>query len=424
MRTQMIRRRFTLEDRATAIWPLVPFEVTPHEEAVEVELDFDRARGVVDLGCLGADASGEPTLWRGWSGGARSRFAITRDDATPGYLPGEVTAGTWAVVLGLHQLPSDGLEITVTIRTGASARIEEEPAAPTPVEAPRGSARGLPAAPGLRWVAGDFHAHTLHSDGALSIRQLTHLAAQEGLDVLAVTDHNTTSHHRHLPGVGAEYGVHLLPGQEVTTSRGHSNAFGDIGWIDFRTPADDWFSVVAARDGVASVNHPLSGDCSWQHPLSTHPGCLEVLHSTWLKDRTWTGPWALWPVWGLDAVPIGGSDFHSPARGDQLARPTTWLAVDEGALTNDRVLDALRLGRTAVSIGVRAAVLLRTDDELHAIDADGAVLIDIDGRSRILHGDHVRLRADVVGSSDGVPGAGRGPYRLETPDREILALCS
>ena len=54
----------------------------------------------------------------------------------------------------------------------------------------------------MQWLAGDFHSHTVHSDGVLSVGGLAALAASRGLDFLAVTDHNTTSHHAHLPEAG------------------------------------------------------------------------------------------------------------------------------------------------------------------------------------------------------------------------------
>ena len=89
----------------------------------------------------------------------------------------------------------------------------------------------------MRWLAGDFHCHTVHSDGQHTIDEVAVMAAEAGLDFLAVTDHNTVSHHAHLPAASERTGVQLIPGQEVTTWRGHANAFGDIGWIDFRRPA-------------------------------------------------------------------------------------------------------------------------------------------------------------------------------------------
>jgi hypothetical protein len=420
MRTRTITRSWTREDRAENIWPVVEFDIAPGDATLEVRLDYDLTRGVVDLGCTGPPDGAGGSGWRGWSGGARSRFVITKDDATPGYLPGELDPGPWGVVLGLHHVPAEGLEVTLTITLDGPAVIEAEPTAPMPSQIARGSARALPALPGLTWLAGDLHAHTLHSDGSLSIRQLAARAAAAGLDVLAVTDHNTTSHHRHLPAAGAEYGIHLLPGQEVTTSRGHANVYGDIGWIDFRKQPDIWFATVEARGGVASVNHPLDADCAWQHPLAAKPTCLEIMHSSWLVDRTWTGPWALWWNWGLEVTPIGGSDFHTPDQSQELGVPTTWLAVEE--VSNEGILDALRACRTALATGPRAPVLLRLGDDLLAIDAGGTTLIDRDGRSRIVHGDRARFAADTVAAVAGVPGAGHSPYRLETDSREILAI--
>src|SRR6185437_10320742 len=153
-----------------------------------------------------------PAGFRGWSGGARRSFVIAPDAATPGYLAGELDPGTWQVIIGIHQLP-------------AGER-------PPP--------RRLPARPGRRWLAGDLHTHTVHSDGAQTVAELSRFAAGLGLDFIAVTDHNTVSHHRELPAASARHGITLLPGQEVTTAGGHAGALGEVGWIDFRLPADTW----------------------------------------------------------------------------------------------------------------------------------------------------------------------------------------
>ncbi|MER7546255.1 PHP domain-containing protein [Spirillospora sp. NPDC127506] len=76
-----------------------------------------------------------------------------------------------------------------------------------------------------------MHSHTVHSDGTLPVRELACLAASQGLDFLAVTDHNTVSHQPELPAASAHAGVLLLPGQEVTTDLGHANVFGADGTV-------------------------------------------------------------------------------------------------------------------------------------------------------------------------------------------------
>jgi hypothetical protein len=247
----------------------------------------------------------------------------------------------------------------------------------------------------------------VHSDGALSIDELAALAAESGLDFLAVTDHNTVSHHAALPAAGAAAGVVLVPGQEVTTDRGHANAFGDIGWIDFRRPAVDWVSTVDNRGGLLSVNHPLGGDCAWLHRLDTRPPLAEVWHSDWF-DRTWGAPLAWLLAWDRLTIPIGGSDFHRLEQPERPGRPTTWLACADR--TVEGVMDALAAGRVAISESPAGPVLLRVEDELLAIDADGALLVDFSGRRRPVHG----ARASFP--------AAPGPAWLEDHRAAVLAM--
>ena len=436
------RLRLSIDDQIENRYHEVPFELPPGTTALEVSLGYDRDAAVIDLGCR------DPQRWRGWSGGARSRFAFARGPAghvaTPGYEPGELVAGPWAVVLGLHALPAEPLDVTVTITTGVDAgEVEDEP--PAPPAPSSGDSRGtgagrtrlgrdLPAPDGLTWFAGDLHAHTTHSDGTLSIAQLTAAAAGRGLDFLAVTDHNTVSHHAHLPAVGDAYDLCLLPGQEVTTHAGHANAFGDIGWIDFRRPAAQWSSDVEGRGGLLSVNHPIQDDCGWLHPTQT--GFLELWHISWFLDLTATGPWAYLRALRAAAAPgdrkdlpvlLGGSDFHTPEQGYPPGTPTTWVAAQER--TPEAILDAVRHGRTAISRfpGPGEPVLLRVGDDLVAVDADGTVLVDgtvpvdggppVDGaaagtRRRRVRGDRATFAAPLE----------RGPYRLEAADRTLLAI--
>jgi len=104
--------RWTLEDRFASPWHYLPVEVPPGTGALRVELEYERADGtVLDLGCFG------PGGFRGWSGGARESFVIARDAATPGYLPGELEAGTWRVAIGVHRVPPEGVGYRVTATT-------------------------------------------------------------------------------------------------------------------------------------------------------------------------------------------------------------------------------------------------------------------------------------------------------------------
>src|SRR5260370_31287140 len=94
--------RWTVEHRFESPWHYLPVEVEPGTAGLRVELAYEQAgESVLDLGCLG------PAGFRGWSGGARSWFALTGAEATPGYLPGELEAGLWQVMNGVHRAPPD-----------------------------------------------------------------------------------------------------------------------------------------------------------------------------------------------------------------------------------------------------------------------------------------------------------------------------
>ncbi|MGB6581718.1 MAG: PHP domain-containing protein, partial [Streptosporangiaceae bacterium] len=119
---------WTLEDRFASPWHYLPVEVPTGTAGLRVEFDYERASGtVLDLGCLG------PHGFRGWSGSARESFVITREAATPGYLPGEIEAGTWQVMIGVHRVPPDGVRYRLTAETTPlSAGLRPPPAPPEP----------------------------------------------------------------------------------------------------------------------------------------------------------------------------------------------------------------------------------------------------------------------------------------------------
>jgi hypothetical protein len=395
------RGRWTPDDRFASPWHYLPAEVPPGSRGVSVELCYDRSEAALDLGCVGPDG------FRGWSGSARDSFAITAGGATPGYLPGPPEPGTWHVIIGLHRVPPGGTAYQLTVETGAGAVPPPGPLPPVLAPGDRPPRRDLPARPGRRWLAGDLHTHTVHSDGAWTVAALSRLAAAQGLDFLAITDHNTVSHHGELAAAGVRYGITLLPGQELTAPGGHAGALGDIGWVDFREPPDAWLAHTRDRGGLLSINHPIAGELSWTRPMAGRPPLAEVWHWSWL-DLRWTTPLAWWLAWDPGAVPVGGSDWHSPGGLSAVGTPVTWVESDgEDAAA---VLSGLAAGRVAVSAGREGPVLLRADGELTAVDATGTTLVGPDGpRARV-----TRRRQRFAG--------GAGCHRLVDGRGATLAL--
>ncbi|GAB2623456.1 CehA/McbA family metallohydrolase [Pseudactinotalea suaedae] len=377
----------------------VPFDVPAGTSSFEVRLSFDESVAIIDLGCSGPDG------WRGWSGGARRRFVVGTERSTWGYLAGPIEPGTWHVVLGLHAIPAEGVHAVVRVETPGPA-IGPEPPAPAPV-GPMRRRRDLSHLGGT-WLAGEMHAHTLHSDGRLTPAQLVGMAARNGLDFIAVTDHNTISHHADLPELGERYGILTVPGQEVTTRLGHANAYGDVGWVDFREHPDTWMDQVDAAGGALAVNHPVAGDCSWQWNLRRPPHAVEIGHSSLGGDRMDQSPWAWLRATGWSPGHIGGGDYHGRG-GAEPGTCVTWVDAEEP--TTAGVLGAVRAGRTAFGVGVEGPVVLRIGEEIVTDGAAGLVLTEPDGSSRMIRSDSARFPA------------GEGPYRLETDGRLIVAGC-
>ena len=63
----------------------------------------------------------------------------------------------------------------------------------------------------------DLHSHSTHSDGKETVQQIFQYAAEAGLDVLALTDHDTTAGWDEARIEAAKHGITFVPGIEITT---------------------------------------------------------------------------------------------------------------------------------------------------------------------------------------------------------------
>jgi hypothetical protein len=416
----------------------VPVDVPPGLDSLEVQLEVMSDGARIDLGCEG------PRGWRGWSGGAHRHFTIGTADASPGYLPGPLEAGRWSVVLGIHALEEGPAPVRVSVQGPATNPPEHGPMPVPAVRTVRGSERDLPAPPGMRWYTGDSHSHSLHSDGGLSLDELADEGVLSGLDFLCVTDHNTTSHHRLLTEVAERHDITLIPGQEVTTHRGHANAFGDIGFVDFRGPAQQWADEVLARGGFLSINHPMSGDCSWLEEVPDGVAGVEILHSDLYREPISTVPFGwlnlLLTKREQQGLPrpslLAGGDFHRRGDGLRPGTPTLWVCAEEN--TSEAILAGMRAGRTTLTASViggghasvpagtsggdehvlrpdllGAPIAVRADDDhLRVFAADGLMLVGRSGERVLVEGTDATVSAPID----------QGPWRIEDEWRRTVAV--
>ena len=68
----------------------------------------------------------------------------------------------------------------------------------------------------------DLHLHTTHSDGSLSPTEVLRLAHKAKVTALAVTDHDIVSGIPEAIAAGAELGIEIIPGVEISSSLGNS----------------------------------------------------------------------------------------------------------------------------------------------------------------------------------------------------------
>ena len=376
-----ITRTYSRKDQEESIYHYVPFDVPVGSAGVTITYSVSGFMSVVDLGIF------DPVDFRGWTGSARSIAMISPERATPGYLPGVIRQGTWFVALGLHRVAEEGTQVSVTWKIGKP----DFPAVVTPAPAAtRPPRRTLPARAGCRWFASDFHTHSEHSDGALSVFELTRLATSRGLEILAITDHNNTSHHALLPAAAKHHGINLIAGQELTTDTGHANAFGKIEWVDFREATQSWLDNITSRGGLLSINHPLAAPCGWARDIPQGIPLMELWHSSW--DRMSEEPIEWWD--SRRAIPIGGSDFHRLGSDGLPGEPTTWveIASDEDEVTEEQILNALSHGRVSISGDVNDPVIVPVDDEVVVDGGEGCTLHAPNGAKTLITSDRQNVK--------------------------------
>ena len=75
----------------------------------------------------------------------------------------------------------------------------------------------------------DLHMHSVYSDGTLSIKKLLDYAKSKRLDIIAITDHDSTMGVDVAIAYGKEINIKVIPGLELSTSH---NGQGNCKYTD------------------------------------------------------------------------------------------------------------------------------------------------------------------------------------------------
>ena len=326
-------------------------------------LSFDMPSGIqrIDL----AFADGSPTTklglglfdqrgtafldngFRGIAGEERRSAFIDVDDATPGFVAGDLPVGRYTVVVPNFQNVGGTAIVSVKLtptRKAVSRPISEFFSEPAP--------ELVTDKPG--WYKGDLHVHTTFSSDAFSSKaaltpsQMAKRAQGLGLNFIALTDHNVIDQNSRMLS-DSPLGFLLLGGMEVTTwvgGPGHlivaglqSGEFVDwrfrprygryartFSWKPDDRPIQDVLDFTRKRGIFSSAAHPyvapgLGSDWGFFNDSDIDPNALPDSMEVWNDDfRKASGELTL-KQWDLELTRNrkvcgnGGSDIHGIGKG-------------------------------------------------------------------------------------------------------------
>lgn len=327
----------------------LPFSLPDHVDVMTISYQYQRFDGsvkeinggtftsqqqinIIDIGLIAPDGSQV-----GASGSDKTEFSISDTQATPGYTPTPLIPGEWSILVGAYKVASAGVEVIYTISYKQKY---------------------------FRLLKGDLHTHTLASDGVHTAEELAIKAIRNGLDFVAITDHNQMVSRETLPKIP---GITLIPGVEWTHYQGHANFLG----VDkpycrpFATNSDaemqEIFAEAHRRGALISVNHPFESGCEFVFDLkSFHFDCLEVWNGPMRESNLRAiGLWQHLLTSGLKIPACGGSDYHRDTPFIFLGGPTIGVFTMSASTTD--ILDAVKKGHSFITFSPNGPTL-----EMHA----------------------------------------------------------
>ncbi len=303
---QMIHR---LNHSQQGAYVKVPFDVPENTAKITITYSYPRhetiaiqdGTAVTEINTVDIaleDCTGELI---GASGSNKCSFFVSEWSATPGYLKCSPKAGTWNIILGAYKVAEGSCDVCLTI--------ELEMKHP-------------------RWLKGDTHLHSCHSDGAYSPKVIMKSAKRDGLDFIYLTDHNCASQNDEL---FSDEELTAIPAVEITYFGGHYNLFG------VKKPVKSYFANTAdevrlimqegrSNGALLSLNHPFCDLCPWTYGFDVPFDMLEV----------WNGPFTMrnyktLQFWdsllkqGKKIPAVGGSDAHRNTPFVLMGAPTMYV---------------------------------------------------------------------------------------------------
>ncbi len=312
------------------------------EKEREIEAGYFISRpeaSIIDLGLIGPDGKQV-----GASGSDKTEIFISEVEATPGYHPRRIEPGEWQIIVGAYRVAPEG----VTVQYEVDFEFTH-----------------------LSWLKGDLHTHTLASDGVHTLEELAWKARRNGLDFVAVTDHNNFVSSYALPRIPD---VTMIPGVEWTHFQGHANFIGIDQPYDEPYPTSSMeqtrarFISAHERGALITINHPFEEVCPFKFDLQSVPfDCIEVWNGPMREANLRAiGLWQQLLISGLKIPISAGSDYHRDTPFIFLGGPT--ICVFTRSAGKSDILTAIRQGHAYITFAPNGPTLEMT--------ADGAMMGD------------------------------------------------
>lgn len=206
----------------------------------------------------------------------------------------------------------------------------------------------------------DLHIHSCHShDSNLSVDDILEHAVNIGLDGIAITDHNTVKGSLQAKARAKELNLPLivLPGMEVSTSKGHLLVLGINEDIPYGLSPEETIGMVREKGGIVIPSHPFKMKGIGQVD-GLDVDAIETFNSSCIFNENAE---AKQMARSLGKGEVGGSDSHLL---DTIGFGLTEIDTEPN---QEAVLQAIREGKTRSS-GKRTPVnimLIRVVSSIH-----------------------------------------------------------
>jgi len=212
---------------------------------------------------------------------------------------------------------------------------------------------------GFTYRKADFHIHTpasvCYGDKSVTPEQIIDTALDNGLEIIAITDHNTFESVDSLRKIGREKGLCAFPGIELSTKSGHFIAIFDIdtpvdeleetlmillpdksrwgdGTVKLDVDTPDVLKHVSTRGGIALAAHIERWPSGILESGETSRRKMEIMESPYLTalEITVPGDRDSWNNGKMNNYPrkyacIQGSDAHNL---NEIGRRPVYISME------------------------------------------------------------------------------------------------